>query len=566
VSAKQASHTDIEPQYVARDAMDASGSAMYDIAPGGADGNDGPAPRPAMEEGKGQVLVRPYLLQGVEQMAYQHPVTDGPALDNTSGREKNQFVASSNRDKQRPVSVYNGFGEPEKAFVASSSGNQRKASVYTGFIEEAEPAFDGQLSRANSESYTEAISRSVSGGGTDGYQAPPPPKCIQKTAKGTQCTNAAAAGATRCTDHTCQFAGCTTSKSSKVQYCKKHISTPITLAAKPHTVVNASFMGIVLDSLKGWDDGSTSSTTDAIAVAPAAAAPPPSTTTPPPFATSKLDKFVAPVMVLGDNTLAAKGLTAIMGVDPRTYRDLTGQRAINKIIAEFKKSGTHWAGDEQSDQQTIAGLINGSYCNPGTSTQLLSLEELMSTIELVRLKKHGLNNHHVLAIRIYTTTCYRSINSPMRKKPHAQLPHPFAATMYYITTGLKILRAAQGEDTVNASKEQCFYRGLRDLQISSKFTEMGGTEMSCMSTTFDINVAAAFASGSMSPLLFRYRSNDFMSSGACIWFISVYPEEKEVLYPPLTYLSCPTAGSRTEVVINGRTFPVVEVRPTYPET
>lgn len=337
-----------------------------------------------------------------------------------------------------------------------------------------------------------------------------------------------------------------------------HVEFLIPMEHTSLSVANPGFVGIVLDG-----DAGSSSTTDT--PVPARALAPP-TITPSPSPTSKLDKFVAPVMVLGENTLAAIGLTSIMGVDPKTFRDLKGERAIKKMVSEFKKSGTLWPGDEQSDEQNIAGLINGSYCNPGTTTPLPSLAELMQTIEVVRLKKHGLQSHHVLAIRLYTTSSYRSINSPMRQKPHAQLPHPFAATMYYITTGLKILRAAQGEDTVNASKEQCFYRGLRDLQISTKFMEMGGTEMSCMSTTLDINVAAAFASDCTSPLLFRYLSNDFMSSGARIWFISVYPEEKEVLYPPLTYLSCPTAGSVCEVVINGRTYPVVEVRPTYPET
>jgi hypothetical protein len=253
-----------------------------------------------------------------------------------------------------------------------------------------------------------------------------------------------------------------------------------------------------------------------------------------------------------------------MGVDPRTYCDLTEQPAINKIISEFEKSGT------QSDQQIINGLLNGSYCNPGEPgvpkpPPLLSLAKLMVTEPLERLKKHGLQSHHVLAIRTYTTSCYMSINGPMRKKPHVQLPHPFAATMYYITTGLKILRAAQGEDE-DASREQCFYRGLTDMQVSDDFRKMGGTEMSCMSTTDDINVAAGFAGGA-APLIFKYLSNDFMSSGARLWDngISVYPNEKEVMYPPLTYLSCPTAGL-TEIKINGRMYPVVEVRPTYPET
>jgi hypothetical protein len=81
VSAKRASHTDTEPQYVARDAMDASGNAMYVVAPGGADGQA--APRPVLEEGKGQVLVRPdHLLQGGKQMVCQRPAPSGANCKN----------------------------------------------------------------------------------------------------------------------------------------------------------------------------------------------------------------------------------------------------------------------------------------------------------------------------------------------------------------------------------------------------------------------------------------------------------------------------------------------------
>ena len=85
--------------------------------------------------------------------------------------------------------------------------------------------------------------------------------------------------------------------------------------------------------------------------------------------------------------------------------------------------------------------------------------------------------------------------------------------------------------------------------------------MACMSTTSDQKVAEEFAL-SKSPLLFKFVSRSFMSHGACISFLSVYPGEKEVLYPPLTYLR-PIGMS--EVTIGTTVYKVVEVEPVFPK-
>jgi hypothetical protein len=104
---------------------------------------------------------------------------------------------------------------------------------------------------------------------------------------------------------------------------------------------------------------------------------------------------------------------------------------------------------------------------------------------------------------------------------------------------------------------------LIDLQVTEEFLEVGGTEMSCMSTTSSKKVAADFAKKSKtSPLLFKLLSNDFMSHGADISFLSVYPEEKEILYPPLTYLGPISREIKTEI-IDGREYQVVEVKPSF---
>ena len=52
----------------------------------------------------------------------------------------------------------------------------------------------------------------------------------------------------------------------------------------------------------------------------------------------------------------------------------------------------------------------------------------------------------------------------------------------------------------------------------------------------------------------------FMERGADLTYLSAFPEEAEVLYPPLTFLR-PT-GSRESVTVDGMEFDIVEVAPT----
>eukprot|EP00729_Bicosta_minor_P033135 gene33135-biopygen8881 len=172
----------------------------------------------------------------------------------------------------------------------------------------------------------------------------------------------------------------------------------------------------------------------------------------------------------------------------------------------------------------------------------------------------GLEIHHVLALRVYTSPSYRSINNPMRQSPPV-LPHPFAATLYYISDALSKLRELQGRDAAMRNETMVFWRGMKDLQITDEFIITGGSEMACMSTTSSREVAEEFAV-SKSPLLFKLVSNSFMSHGADISFLSVYPSEKEVLYPPLTYLRPINVSEET---IGGKVYKIVEVEPVFPK-
>ena len=81
-----------------------------------------------------------------------------------------------------------------------------------------------------------------------------------------------------------------------------------------------------------------------------------------------------------------------------------------------------------------------------------------------------------------------------------------------------------------------------------------------MSTTCDPTVALAYGLSAHS-LLFKIRTDSFMNRGADITFLSAFPNEKEFVYPPLTYLQ-PTGRKETIKFEDlGLEFTVIEVQP-----
>ena len=60
-------------------------------------------------------------------------------------------------------------------------------------------------------------------------------------------------------------------------------------------------------------------------------------------------------------------------------------------------------------------------------------------------------------------------------------------------------------------------------------------------------------------LLFKIKTKSFMQRGADLEYLSAFPAEKELLYPPLTFLQ-PTGWSM-EHSVGGVKFTVIEVEP-----
>ena len=103
----------------------------------------------------------------------------------------------------------------------------------------------------------------------------------------------------------------------------------------------------------------------------------------------------------------------------------------------------------------------------------------------------GLSEGHVLAVRIYTTSSYPSLNVPMRKKKKA---HPLKMTMYHLDEGLRKLRTvAATQRPEDFSKLHLYYRGMTGVAMNCETLIHGGIERAPMSTSNKREVAESYS-------------------------------------------------------------------------
>ena len=168
----------------------------------------------------------------------------------------------------------------------------------------------------------------------------------------------------------------------------------------------------------------------------------------------------------------------------------------------------------------------------------------------------GLEEYHVVALRLYTTSAFKFINGPLRKPKG---PHPLARTTSFLADAIKKLRAVHANST-ESTLLRTYWRGMRNLDVTDSFMtrNQGGTEVAPMSTSTNLSVAATYGASKAS-LLFKVCATNSMCTGAELSWVSAFPTEEEVLFPPLTYLQ-PTG--RTQSVSCGQAhFTIVEVTP-----
>jgi hypothetical protein len=171
-----------------------------------------------------------------------------------------------------------------------------------------------------------------------------------------------------------------------------------------------------------------------------------------------------------------------------------------------------------------------------------------------------LEEAHVAALRVYSTAAYRVLNNPLRDIEGTD-PHPFPVTIAYLREAIGKLRAVGAQEDSDSSETRLdLWRGMKDTEATSSFTTYGGTELAPMSTTTKLSVAVQYSS-SQNSLIFKLRTDSFMQRGASIQFLSAFPSEEEILYPPLTFLK-PT-GKQLVMNVEGRRVSVIEVVPQF---
>ena len=198
--------------------------------------------------------------------------------------------------------------------------------------------------------------------------------------------------------------------------------------------------------------------------------------------------------------------------------------------------------------------------------------------------KCGIEEAEVAGMRLYSTAAYEFINNPLRDQDRRMKgePHPLPVTVAFIREGLKKLRGAERLERANLQVD--LYRGMKNVSMPDEFLSRGGTELAPMSTTSNLAVrfpcpsplsrvvlflclTHAFVSSqvameySASPraVLLRLRTEDSMTRGPDISFLSAFPGEDEFLFPPLTYLS-PTGETQT-LEVDDAVYHVIDVKP-----
>jgi hypothetical protein len=173
----------------------------------------------------------------------------------------------------------------------------------------------------------------------------------------------------------------------------------------------------------------------------------------------------------------------------------------------------------------------------------------------------GLKPAHVLALRIYTTMVFMSINNPLRdvERKNKNEPHKLPLLVYWLSLAIKKMRtvAAASEE---ASNSKDFYRGMSNRDLLDQFMVEGGTELACMSTTADLRIALKYASRGKTAVLLRVRTSSCMQQGADLTWLSAFPHEVEFLYPPITFLR-PIKRNADVFEIGNAVFKIVDVEP-----
>jgi len=178
------------------------------------------------------------------------------------------------------------------------------------------------------------------------------------------------------------------------------------------------------------------------------------------------------------------------------------------------------------------------------------------------VKEAGLKKVEIYALQLYTGPMYSKYNAVLRGFPEHMFEglngNKYATTITCIVSGIIKL-----SKLMVLPQDRIVYRGLGSLELPPEFKYKdskgirGGVEYALMSTSLDKQVALRYAdvSPDLTPTLLEIRIGA-VSRGASIRFLSQYPMESEILYPPMSYLEV-DGRTRVETIEDGRMVRVI---------
>jgi hypothetical protein len=276
-------------------------------------------------------------------------------------------------------------------------------------------------------------------------------------------------------------------------------------------------------------------------------------------------------------SIHAKGVDAIVEEVKNLVDEISSSKG--KLSKEFKEA--------EKIQQSLDYILNESCSEKvfpnGVRDQGrpkgMKLHDFMKDEHVT---KAGLEKKHVVALRLYTTIAYRKINNPLRDQARFDRgePHPLPATVTFLRDAILKLRGTEKMTTsattstgktptlsssslFSSSSEKVFWRGIKEVHLTDEFIRTGGAELAPMSTTSDLSVAMRYGSCENGSVLFRIVVRDEMMHGADLSWVSAFPGDKEVLYPPLTFLRPNDIKEVQDVVCkeSGVRIKIIEVSP-----
>ena len=285
-----------------------------------------------------------------------------------------------------------------------------------------------------------------------------------------------------------------------------------------------------------------------------------------------------------DSSENRRGITSFMDVDEDVISVLRLQHldGVRQEVAAFVASGAEGAEqvaecleyilDEEAGSSPLLfpNSLHARDCGPmgvlperqvhDSNGQLRGMR-LVDFCANERVRASGILVEHVAALRLYTTVAFKNINDPLRDMDRHERgeAHPLPLIVTLIADAAKKLGAAEAKSP-NAMQPMDLYRGMKNVVLPENILREGGVEIAPMSTTSELKVAMEY-SLSTSSVLLRIETEDYIKRGVGVRWLSTFPSEEEVLYPPLTRLKAKGELDHFETA-EGQKWTIVTVEPT----